>query len=820
MAVSAPRTVYTSRMPLIPPALPPSDLELWYEKPALAWTQALPLGNGRLGAMHFGGVQHERFQLNEDTLWSGEPRPGTNPAAIEALPEVRNALFEGRWADANKLMLKLQGPWTESYMPLGDLRLEFANLTSASNYRRALDLQTATSTVEFSSEGVRYRRVAFISHPANALIVHLSADKAGSLSFKVSMDSRLKYETTSHGDKLQMVGRAPYHVVPSYLPSDHAVQYDDGPDPKGMRFASVLEARVHGGHVQDVDGTLQITQADDVVLVLAAKTSFKGHHIEPGHNANVPLHEALATVDRVSTSASKLLADHIKDYTGLFDRVTLNLGSAGKLPTDERVRQFQANQDPSLEVLLFQFGRYLMISSSRPGSQAANLQGIWNDELRPPWSSNYTLNINAEMNYWPAETANLSECHLPLIDLTQSLVAPGTVIAKSNYGARGWVAHHNADIWAHASAVGEGGGDPVWANWTMGGAWLCHHLFEHYEFTQDREFLKKVYPIMKGAAEFCLDWLIEDKRTNAPKDSMGRPYLLSAPSVSPEIGFITPDGKESSTAIGASMDHEIVRDLWDSVVAASEILNTDQAFADQLKAARERILPLQIGSRGQLQEWADDYLELDMHHRHVSHLYAAYPANQISPRVTPHLAQAVRTSLNLRGDEATGWGMGWRLCLWARLLDAERAYGMTKYLLRLVDTADTHYAGGGGVYANLFDAHPPFQIDGNFAFTAGIAEMLLQSHDGAIDLLPALPAAWPTGSLHGLCARGGFVVDIAWQEGQLKHATITSRTGGPCVVRSAGNFQMIDRTKSVVRSENGMATVMTKPGEIIEVTKL
>lgn len=808
---------------MIIPTLPPHDLTLWYDKPAHLWVEAAPLGNGNLAAMHFGGVEHDRFQLNEGTLWSGEPSAGNNPVAKTVLPELRRALFEGRWGEVDDLARKMQGPYTESYMPMGNLLLDYITAGAAQNYRRELNLDTAISTVTFEAGGVKFKREAFISHPAGVLVIRLTADHPGSLSFAAKLDSRLHFSTKAVSDhRLVMTGRAPKHVAPNYLNERDPVHFDDAPDGGGIRFATVLDVRESGGAATTDGNTLTVTNADSALLTLSAGTSFRGFDKTPGRDEAAVAATASGVLDHLAhTSFERFEKEHVADHQRLFRRVTLNLGqTAGSaaIPTDERIRRFAKDSDPGLATLLFQFGRYLMIACSRPRSQAANLQGIWNDELQPPWSSNYTTNINTEMNYWPVETCNLSECHEPLFDLIRGLSVKGKETAKVNYGANGWVGHHNVDLWAHSTPVGEGHGDPVWANWPMGGAWLSTHLFEHYEFTRDEKFLKQTYPLMKGAAEFCLDWLIPDGRRNAPKAADGQPYLLTAPSVSPELPFFAPGHKQTSTGIGATMDREIIWKLFGDVQAADAILGIDNEFAQKLQVAKDRLLPLQVGARGNLLEWADDFTEVEEHHRHLSHLFAAYPSNEITPDTTPTLAEAVHKTMDIRGDAATGWGMGWRLCLWARLKQSDRAYGMIRYLINLVDTSDTNYRGGGGIYANLFDAHPPFQIDGNFAYTAGVAEMLLQSHEGYLELLPALPAAWPSGSVAGLKARGAYELDIEWANGAFARARIKASKSGECRVKVAGAC-MVRTNGHEVKSTSaaGLLTFEVRAGGIYEI---
>jgi len=762
------------------------NLKLWYNKPATVWTEALPVGNGRLGAMIFGGVNEELVQLNEATLWSGGPvRQNVNPQSPQYLPKVRDALFRGEYDSANALVKKMQGLYSESFMPLGDLviRQNFGE-AHPSAYYRDLNIEDGMSVSKFTIDGTEYKREIFASAPDQVIVVRLSASKTRQLNIVVTARSMLRsrLDTDSNG-AIILSGKAPAHVDPSYYNENKdPVIYGDPDRCRGMRFAVVIKAVSKDGKINTSNDGIHINNASEVILYLSAATSFNGFDKCPDKEGKDEKAIAKNHLNKALTKTyAQLLSAHRTDFHKYFNRVSLRLNgdkeTKGNLPTDERMDLYsKGGKDPGLETLYFQYGRYLLISSSRTANVPANLQGIWNKELRAPWSSNYTININLQMNYWPAEAGNLSEMVKPLAGLIKNISVTGRRTAKEFYNANGWVAHHNSDIWALSNPVGDlGKGDPKWANWSMGANWLSRHLWEHYLYTGDKNFLKQTaYPLMKTAAIFTLDWLVAD--------SSG--HLVTAPSTSPENDFYFGDKKTTGLSVATTMDMGIIRDLFENVADASRILKIDARFRDSIINAGKKLYPFAVGSKGQLQEWYKDFDEVDPHHRHVSHLYALHPANLISPVKTPELAKAARRTLEIRGDEGTGWSLAWKVNFWARLLDGNRAYALYRNLLRLTKENNTAYNRGGGAYPNMFDAHPPFQIDGNFAGAAGLMEMLLQSQGGEIYLLPALPDAWKEGDIKGLVARGGYVVNINWSNSKLTRATLFARQGGKCIVRT------------------------------------
>ena len=776
-----------------------STFQLRYEQPAQYFEETLVLGNGRVGASMFGGVETERIYLNDATLWAGGPvNARMNPNAVNHLPEVRAALAAEDWRGADSLVRRLQGKFSESYAPLGTLLLEMSHQGDATNYERTLDLGTATATVNYRIGESQYERQTFVSNPDGVMVIRLSSSEAEQLGFRVRFESLLRYRVFTDAGKLSAFGEAPIRAEPNYRGDiPNPIVYEEG---RGTRFAMLARVVETDGTVTETGGTLELAGASCATLLVSISTSFNGFDREPGLDGLDEARIARVQLDGAAAHDFESLHQrHVEDFGEYFDRVKIDLGDdpVPGLATDERLRRYtEGAEDPYLEALYFQFGRYLLISSSRTPGVPANLQGIWNPHLRPPWSSNYTTNINAEMNYWPAEVTNLAEMHEPLLSFIGNLATTGRITAETFWGTRGWSVSHNSDIWAMSNPVGDfGQGHPSWANWNMAGVWYATHLWEHFAFTQDREFLADyAYPLMVGAAEFALDWLIEGEDG----------YLITAPSTSPENMYRTPTGYEGATTIATTGDMAMIRELLGDLIRASEVLDRDVELREELVNTLERLVPYRIGSDGSLQEWYHDWEDADPLHRHQTHLFGMFPGTQIDPRQTPDLARAARTALEIKGDESTGWSKAWRINLWARLLDGDRAHKLYRELLSFVHpVADLNYSRGGGTYPNLMDAHPPFQIDGNFGGTAGVAEMLLQSQGGEIRLLPALPAAWPTGAVRGLRARGGFELDLEWRDGELEQVTVRAEGGTTCRISYGALSRELELRPGVEMRLNG-----------------
>ena len=740
----------------------PKPLSLWYREPAEEWVQALPVGNGRLGAMVFGGIALERLQFNEDTFFSGGPYNPVNPDAKAALPEVRRLIFEKKYAEAQDLANArvMSKPLKQmSYQPVGDMLVNLFGVENVSDYVRELDLQTAVARTSFVSERTRLTREVFASAPDQLIVLRLSAERVGRIHAQLSLTSpQAASIRTENNDTLVMSGIGP---------SEHGVE-------GRVRFELRLKVTHRGGTSVAQPAGVRIDGADEVIAYIAIATNYRRFDDLSADPSAI----TRAHISAASAGYDALLRRHVADYSNLFQRVSLDFGGndAAFTPTDQRIRTSASSIDPALAALYFQYGRYLLISSSRPGAQPANLQGIWNERPRPPWESKWTINVNTEMNYWPTDVAGLGECIEPLLRMTREIAITGAVAARDMYGARGWVAHHNTDLWRAVTPID----GAQYSLWPMGGVWLLQNLWDHWEFTRDLAFLREIYPLMKGAAQFFFDTLIEH-----PTDGS----LVTVPSISPENWH----PYDAALCAGPAMDRQLLRDLFDRCVSAAEELKTDADFRAQCQATRARLAADRIGKAGQLQEWLEDW-DLDapeLRHRHISHLYALHPSDQITLEDTPDLAAAARRSLELRGDEATGWGLGWRINVWARLQDGDHAHSVLRMLLHPERT-----------YPNMFDAHPPFQIDGNFGGAAGIAEMLLQSHRGRIHLLPALPKAWPRGTVRGLRARGGFSLDIRWSDGELERAHITSVVGQPGIVVYQGQ-------KLELRMKKGEARTVT-----------
>jgi alpha-L-fucosidase 2 len=758
-----------------PQVLAANDLALWYDEPAgTDWLRALPIGNGRLGAMVFGNVDAERLQLNEDTVWAGGPYDSANTRGAANLGEIRRRVFADQWGPAqdliNQTMMGTPGGQL-AYQPVGNLRLAFGSASGVSQYNRMLDLTTATVTTTYVLNGVRHQREMFASAPDQVIAVRLTADRANSITFNATFDSPQRTTVSSpDGATIALDG------VSGNMEGVNG----------SVRFLALANATVTGGTVSSSGGTLRVSGATSVTVLVSIGSSYVNFRTVNGDyqgSARTRLNAAR------NAGYDQLRGRHLADYQALFNRVTIDLGrtAAADQPTDVRIAQHASVNDPQFSALLFQFGRYLLISSSRPGTQPANLQGIWNDSMTPPWDSKYTINANLPMNYWPADTTNLSECFLPVFDMVRDLAVTGARVAQAQYGAGGWVTHHNTDGWRGASVVD----GALWGMWQTGGAWLAGLVWDHYTFTGDVEFLRSNYPAMKGAAQFFLDTLVTHP-------TLG--YLVTNPSNSPELAHHA----NVSVCAGPTMDNQILRDLFEGVARASEVLGVDTTFRSQVRTAKDRLPPMRVGSRGNIQEWLADWVETERTHRHVSHLYGLHPSNQITRRGTPQLFEAARRTLELRGDDGTGWSLAWKINFWARMEDGARAHKLIRDLVRTDRLAP-----------NMFDLHPPFQIDGNFGATSGIAEMLLQSHNGELHLLPALPAAWATGQVAGLRGRGGYTVAMAWTGGQADEVNVRADRDGTVRLRArlfTGTFTLVDVT-------DGSTPTTTRPeSDVVQLT--
>lgn len=760
---------------------------IYFDRPADFFEETFVIGNGTQGGIIYGNPSRERISLNDITFWTGEPDTTVySPGAYKAIPEIRAALDAGDYQLAQKLQKKVQGHYTNNYQPIGNLWIDFADKTEASNYARKLKIADATAKVTYTKGDNEITTEYIASAPDSILAVRITAQRP--IDFTLSFESPIKkVEVSAAGKGIIAEGGASYSSLPSYvdMPADQKMLYDDA---RGIRFRTDIRAIAPGASVSpNADGSLTVKGATETVIIVAIATNFNGANNNPANHGTDYQAIASRKADRAERKAySDILHDHIADYTGFFSRANIDLGESAPelnaMPTDMRLKNYTDNSvyDPDLEELYFDYGRYLLISCSRTPRVPANLQGLWNEYLLPPWSSNYTTNINVEENYWPAEVTGLSELHMPLLSFIKQLPVTGKDTAREYYGVdRGWCLGHNSDIWAITNPVGLNSGDPQWANWNMGGAWIASHIWEHYLFTRDLDFLREYYPTLKGAAEFCLGWMIEDKDG----------HLITSPSTSPENNFIAPDGKPAATSAGGFADLAMIRQCLADTRDAAKTLGIDSDLIAEIDSALPRIAPYKIGNAGQLQEWAIDFKEQDPHHRHQSHLYGLYPGHHISLDKTPELAKAASTSLEIKGDNTTGWSTGWRVNLLARLAEAEKAYAMYRRLLKYV--SPDGYRGpdrrtGGGTYPNLLDAHSPFQIDGNFGGTAGVAEMLIQSTPDTITLLPALPDQWKDGSFSGLRTRSGITVDAEWKDRKASAIRLKSEIGGKTTIIANG----------------------------------
>lgn len=788
---------------------------LWYAQPAANWNEALPIGNGRMGAMIYGGVKHEHYQLNEQTLWSGGPRNWNNPGAKKYLALVRAAALKGDYKKADSLSKHMQGPYTESYLPMADLFIDHKQVNDSSQYRRDLNIDSAIAHVQFNDKGKTYYRSAFSSFPDKVIVIHEACSAVNSISFTASLSSKLHCKIVQLSDNhIVLRGKAPKHVDPAYLnriKDADAIQYAKDDNGEGMTFETDLYIQHDGGTVKCDGKSITVTRANAVTIIVSAATSYNGYNKSPGLQGKDPSVGSGPTLDKaISQTYSRLLNRHIHDYQPIFRRVKLNIGQSGdeKLPTNERLKKMAANTDPEMVALIFQYGRYLLIAGSRPGGLPVNLKGIWNDRVRPEYSSNWCIDHDTQMFYYGAESTNLPDIAMPLMDFITSLAKNGKVTARVNYGMRGWCAHHNTDIWRQTGPVGNyGQGNPQWATWNMSGPWLCGNLFDHYLFTGDRKFLRnQAWPVMKGAAIFCLDWLVKDKQ--------GR--LISVPSVSPENTFITARGDTAEISISSTGDIALMRELFSNCIKAASVLHTDAGFAKKLKEALTKLMPYQVGKSGNLQEWYKDWRPVDPAHRHLTHMYPVFPGNEISPYTTPKLAEAAKVALTMRKKTNCTWGFPLKAACWARLGEADSAWATWKYQLHYVDPKSKSSLNNYGLFPNLFNSDGPDVImNGNGCATAVLTEMLLQSRPDELILLPALPKIFPDGTVKGLCARGGFVVDINWNNSSLKDAVIFSKLGHVCNLRVKGSIKVRCGTKPVqiTLKGNSLYTFNTEKGK-------
>jgi alpha-L-fucosidase 2 len=747
-------------------------MRLWYSEPAERFEESLPIGNGKLGAMIYGSPDTNIIHLNDITFWSGKPVDlSVDEDAHRWIPEIRKALFAEDYPTADSLQHFVQGPNSQYYQPLGTIRITDLNPGKAGGYYRQLSLDSALCTDQYTRNNITYTREYFASHPDRMIAIRLKSSQPGMIHCNITLNSQVNHGVKVSDRQITMTGNA------------------EGDPNETIHFCSVLRVKNVGGNIERTDTSLVVNGATEATLYFVNETSFNGYDKHPVKEGAPYIENAMDDAwHLINYTFTTLYERHLKDYQNIFNRVAFSLGGAAfntELPTDRMLQNYgkEPAHDKYLETLYFQYGRYLLISSSRTIGVPANLQGLWNEQKWAPWRGNYTININLEENYWPSDVANMPEMFAPLASFTQNLAATGSRNAWNYYGiGNGWCCGHNSDIWAMSNPVGEKKESPTWSNWNMGGAWLMQNIYDHYLYTQDMDYLRlTAYPLMKGASDFMLEWLIPNP--NNPDE------LITAPSTSPEAFYVTPDGYKGATMYGGTADLAIIRELFTNTLEAASILKTDKAYRETLRKALDALRPYTVGKQGDINEWYYDWDDEDFHHRHQSHLIGLYPGHQIKPSSTPELARAAARSLEIKGDRTTGWSTGWRINLWARLRNSQKAYSTYRTLLSYVDPSGNGN-GGGGTYPNLFDAHPPFQIDGNFGGTAGVCEMLMQSHNDTIELLPALPAQWKTGEIRGLKARGGYEVSFSWADGKVTRAGISAAKRGKITVNYNGKSQV------------------------------